>query len=106
MNGATNLIDKKLSKNYSQGNGSSLTKNVEFTCPSDGYVKAIFSNSSSVKTVNVQVKDTAGTWTGLFRMAMPASANYQTMTTFVKKGMALRWDNSSTNESVIFYPIV
>lgn len=106
MEGSTNLTDEKLNKGYAQGSGSSLTKNVEFTCPSDGYIKAYYANSSSVKYASVLVKDTGGSFTGLFKMEMPASSIYQIITVFVKKGMVLKWENTSTNESVYFYPLV
>lgn len=81
---------------------SSLTKETEFVCPSDGYLIIAY-NANCL--VGLRVKDATGTPVYIMRQNLSASGS-SVLPLFVLKGMVIIWLNESTNTSITFRAVV
>ena len=95
-------LDGLTGKHAVSNTTSSLTKDTEFECPSDGYL-FIFYNTNCL--VSLKTKDVTGTNNIIIRQNLTASGS-SVFPLFVRKGMIMTWLNESTNTSVTYRAVV
>ena len=81
---------------------SSLTKETEFVCPSDGY---LFISYNANCLVSLQVKTATGAPIYIMKQNLSASGS-SSLQLFVRKGMTITWLNESTNISINYRAVV
>lgn len=89
---------------YDYSNRASLTKGVDYTTPSDGYLLISYEGGVSREQFTVI---NCGSYVFYQESINPSGAlpHYMHKSIYVRKGMTFNWDNTSTNYLVSFVPL-
>lgn len=95
------LNDITRNKEYDYQNNVQLVKGSSYYFPSDGYVRLVFEPDAST----FGRIDTSDTTPLLMHESLASNRNFTVLSVFVKKGMLIVWNTSSTNAFAMFAPI-
>lgn len=107
----TNVANRTNANKLSSSSARSLTLNVEFIAPNDGYIWQSQDSPSSAAHQNDNLLQIAvdNNFTNPIMSIIPrrSQPGYAANVLFVKKGMHIKWVGTSTaNDSVTYYPLV
>lgn len=98
--GAINEINSNLNKNNSLTTAVMLTKDVAYTCPSDGYLIV------SIRYGHVGESVVGYIGAQSISSVIGERSNTRLLSTFVRKGMSIKFTDTGTYGNGLFLPIV
>jgi len=84
------------------GTGVALSQNVQFTCPSDGYIVCSTASANNA-SAGAEIRGSEGT--DFFRLGGYSNGTYATWSAYVRKGMRITPYTITNGGTVVFRPL-